>query len=167
METNKLTDSPSFGCLRAFELIGRLGGIRKAALALGFSARERVEFERDVLFPIAGFDPTLAERYGTVSSLLRELSIATVPILRAYRDRSLSAEAARSALETSALIASPAALLEFADDKGSYVLGYSIAPTLRRRHIETVTRTSHEDPWNVLARVILHDDMRTIGAAPF
>jgi DNA-binding transcriptional LysR family regulator len=34
-EIDKLRDFPSFGSLKAFELIGRLGGIRKAAIALG------------------------------------------------------------------------------------------------------------------------------------
>lgn len=34
-EQHGFDDSPSFGSLKAFELIGRLGGIRKAAIALG------------------------------------------------------------------------------------------------------------------------------------
>jgi len=34
-ELKRCDDSPSFGSLKAFELIGRLGGIRKAAMALG------------------------------------------------------------------------------------------------------------------------------------
>ncbi len=34
-ELKRCDDSPSFGSLKAFELIGRLGGIRKAAIALG------------------------------------------------------------------------------------------------------------------------------------
>lgn len=103
--------------------------IREAAADFGvslvFPPDDRLAFERDVLFPMAGFPPSTAARFEQVRQLLDTLAPAALPILRAYRDRRINAEAAAATLDQEALIASPQALLAFVDTVGAYVTGYT------------------------------------------
>ena len=51
-------------------------GSANYGIEMAFSDDERLAFERDVLFPIAGIDPALAARYGQLRRLLGKLSYA-------------------------------------------------------------------------------------------
>ena len=103
--------------------------IREGAADFGFRSSFRsaivLPSSGDVLFPIAGFPPATAARFERVRQLLDILAPAALPILRAYRDRRISAEAAAAALDQEALIASPGALLGFVDTLGAYAIGYT------------------------------------------
>lgn len=102
-------------------------GAANYGVDLAFPADERLAFQRDVLFPLAGFAPAEAARFEAVRVRIDRLSAATVPILRDYRDGHLPAEAAAAALRREALVSSPEALLGFVDQLGPYVLGYTVA----------------------------------------
>jgi hypothetical protein len=101
-------------------------GAADFAVGLAFPAAERLGFERDVLFPMAGFGAEDAARFEQIRSLIEQLAPAALPILRAYRDHTITAEAAAFALEQDALVASPQALLGFVDTVGAYVSGYTV-----------------------------------------
>jgi hypothetical protein len=130
---------------------------------LAFSPQERLAFERDVLFPLAGLDPSRAEKYAIVHRLIRELSSNVVPILRDYRDKRLSPEIASRALESSALVSSPRLLLNFVDELGPYVLGYTIARNRVRNYVETQSRQSGEDRWTILRRILAQADVSALS----
>jgi hypothetical protein len=130
-------------------------GAAQYAVDLAFPADDRLRFERDVLFPIAGFAPADAARYFEIRQLVRTLEPAIVPILRDYRDGRLSPAQAAARLETRALVSSPQSLLRFVDDLGPYVLGYTVARDRVATHVARELRTtSHADPWTSL-RVLL------------
>jgi hypothetical protein len=117
---------------------------------LAFSGGERLAFERDVLFPLAGLDPARAEKYREVHRLVDELSPNVAPIARDYRDKRLSPALARRALESSALVSSPESLLRFVDQLGPYVLGYTAARDRIRSYIEQ----PGQDRWTALRTVL-------------
>jgi hypothetical protein len=117
---------------------------------LVFSGGERLAFERDVLFPLAGLDPARAEKYREVHRLVDELSPNVAPIARDYRDKRLSPALARRALESSALVSSPESLLRFVDQLGPYVLGYTAARDRVRGHVAQ----SGQDRWTALRTVL-------------
>lgn len=102
-------------------------GAANYGVDLAFPPADRLAFERDVLFPLAGFKPAEAAKFEKVRALIDVLAPATVPILRDYRDGKLSPDAAAVALERDALVSSPQALLGFVDQFGPYALGYTIA----------------------------------------
>jgi hypothetical protein len=129
-------------------------GAANFGVALAFPLPERVAFDRQVLFPLAGIDPALAQRYEEVNALVMELSAAAVPILAAYRDGRSSFGAAAAELEDSALIGSPQALLRFEDDEGAYALGYTAARDRVRHYVEVRSACTGQDPWQVLAEVV-------------
>lgn len=128
-------------------------GAANYGVDLAFPVEERLAFERDVLFPMAGFPVGEAERFEKVHRLVSELALSVMPILREYRDGVISFNTATFRLEREAFIASPAALLKFVDDLGAYSTGYTVARNAVRNHVESVARGG-EDPWVVLRRVV-------------
>jgi hypothetical protein len=102
-------------------------GAADVGVELAFPAEERLAFLRDVLFPLAGFDPADAAAYARFEALERAASGASLPILASYRDGALDRDRAAAALADEALVASPGALLDFTDRYGAYVIGYTVA----------------------------------------
>ena len=137
-------------------------GAANYSVDLAFPPPQRLAFERDVLFPLAGFDPAEAARYAEVHRLVGELSRGVVPIVRDYRDKRISARSARQALESSTLVSSPGALLHFVDDLGPYVLGYTAAPDNVRDFIEIRHRQSGADRWSILRQMLARTDITAL-----
>jgi hypothetical protein len=129
-------------------------GAANFGVEIAFPLEERIAFDRDVLFPLAGLDPTQAQRYDTVHRLIDELASAAVPILAAYRDRRLTFGEAASKLVTDAQISSPASLLQFTDKYGAYVLGYTAARDQIRKYVTEQALRTGESDWSVLRRVV-------------
>jgi hypothetical protein len=129
-------------------------GAANYAVDLAFPPEDRLRFERDTLFPLAGLDAdsmttaagaatvtTEAARYFAIRQLVRALEPAIIPILRAYRDGRLSEAEAADRLERRALVTSPQALLRFVDNLGPYVLGYTTARDRLAAYVARQTQT--------------------------
>jgi hypothetical protein len=129
-------------------------GAANFGIALAFPLEERVVFDRQVLFPLAGLDPAQARRYETVHQLIDQLSSSTAPILAAYRDGRLSFGVAASELVTDAGVSSPAALLQFVDRYGAYTLGYTSARDRLRDYVNARRLRTGEDDWTVLREIV-------------
>jgi hypothetical protein len=129
-------------------------GAANYGVDLVFPPEERLAFERDVLFPMAGFPLGEVERQATVHRLVTELALSVMPILREYRDGAIPFNTATFRLEREALITSPGALLKFVDDLGAYCAGYTVARNAVRMHVEETARESGDDAWVVLRRVL-------------
>ncbi|MEM9315716.1 MAG: hypothetical protein AAGA95_13910, partial [Pseudomonadota bacterium] len=96
------------------------------AVSLAFSAEDRLLFERDVLFPLAGLDPADAELLQQLRPHLAQLALAVPVIIQEHEDRELSDAEAINRLQSEALVASPRALFAFAHDVGALLAGYTI-----------------------------------------
>ncbi len=141
-----------------------LEGAANFGVELAFPPAERVAFERDTLFPLAGLDPSQVDRYETVQRLVDQLSSAAGPILAAYRDGRISAATAASRLDEEAQIASPAALLEFADRYGAYTLGYTTARDRVGACVKERSRHTGKDEWTVLREIVSAGDISALAA---
>jgi hypothetical protein len=117
-------------------LIGE--GSANYGVTLAFPGRERMEFDRDVLFPIAGFDPAEAERYHDVVRLAKALSYATNEAARRWLDGELTRDEAKSWLMRHDLMTAERAeqQMEFIERNRSYVINYNLGEELVRAHIE-------------------------------
>jgi hypothetical protein len=98
------------------------------APALAFSDTARLEFERDVLFPLAGLDASSAARYITVGRLVDRLHGIEADVARRYLDGALDFPRAAAALESGALMPSAEATLKFLNQFRSYAATYTIGP---------------------------------------
>lgn len=133
-------------------------GAAEYGVSLVFPAEERLAFERDVLFPLAGFAPGEAARFEQVRALLYDLAPAALPILRAYRDHALTSDDAAVALERDALIASPQPLLAFVDTLGAYTTGYTSAREQVRQRVEAGSSPVRDMRWATLRCLLLAAD---------
>jgi hypothetical protein len=139
-------------------------GAANFGIELAFPLTERVAFDRNVLFPLAGLDPSQAERYEHVNALVADLAAAAVPILASYRDGARSFARAAAELRADALVSSPEALLRFADEEGAYTLGYTAARDSIRTFVTARSACTKEDPWRVLAEVVSEPQVAALSA---
>jgi hypothetical protein len=119
-------------------------GAASAALDLAFPHAQRVQFERDVLFPAAGLDPAGAPRYVEVEHLIDELRDSEAVVARDYLDQHLEFVRAEQALEQDAAMADSVPTLLYVNEFRSYVVTYTVG---RRLVASCVNGTSHEDSW--------------------
>jgi hypothetical protein len=113
-------------------------GSANFGIEVAFPGDARVGFERDVLFPLAGLDPSTAERYYKVLAKLDGLSYAGNEAARGYLDGRATAAQTISWLVTYTLT-SPARAeqrVRFFDRYRSYVINYNYGKDLVRHFVE-------------------------------
>ena len=103
-----------------------------------FSDKERMEFEKTVLFPLAGLDSRNADRYYKVQNLTAELSYAGNEAARAYLNGTISKEQTIKWLSTYALLerAQAEQRIRFIEKYRSYVINYNLGQDLVRQYVE-------------------------------
>ncbi len=113
-------------------------GSANFGIEVAFPGDERLAFERDVLFPLAGLDPTRVEEYYEVHALVEELGYAGNEAARRYLNGEITAEEAAEWLTTYALMAPERARqrVRFFDTYRSYVINYNLGQDLVRHHVE-------------------------------
>jgi hypothetical protein len=105
------------------------------AVRVAFPAEERMRFERDALFPLAGFDPKTAGKYDHVERLVDKLQSAEPAIARDFLDGKLEWSRAASALEQQALMTSPEQTLKYVSEYRTYMVTYTLGPDLVAEHV--------------------------------
>lgn len=114
-------------------------GTANFGIEVAFPGRDRVDFERSVLFPAAGLDPARAAEYYQVQSLVDQLSYAGNEAARRYINGQIDAAQAVAWLERYALMPRERAAqrVKFFDQYRSYVINYNLGKDLVRRYIES------------------------------
>ncbi|MGB5077234.1 MAG: hypothetical protein WBO17_07130 [Sphingorhabdus sp.] len=113
-------------------------GSANYGIDLAFPATERLAFERDVLYPLAGLDPKTAESYWQMQQMTEGLTGARLTIAKMYLDREITRGQALELTERYLLL-SPARAeqsVAFTDHYRSYVLNYGWGKDLVRDYIE-------------------------------
>jgi hypothetical protein len=113
-------------------------GTANFGIEVAFPGRERVEFERRVLFPIAGLDPARADDYYDVYDLIDRLAYAGNEAARRYLNGEIDAKGAAAWLERYALTPRQRAeqRVRFFDQYRSYVINYNLGKDMVRVYIE-------------------------------
>jgi hypothetical protein len=114
-------------------------GTANFGIEVAFPGKERVDFERTVLFPLAGLDAARAAEYYEVQGLVDQLSYAGNEAARRYIDKQIDAAQAAGWLERYALMAHDRAAqrVRFFDQYRSYVINYNLGKDMVRRYIES------------------------------
>ena len=133
-------------------------GTANFGIDVAFPATERVQFERQVLFPLAGLDPDRVADYYEVGDLVKGLSYAGNEAARGYLDGTMTAEEAVEWLMTYSLMPEPRARqrLAFIEQYRSYVINYNLGQDLVRQHIESLGGTADdtERRWQLFADLL-------------
>ncbi|MBA4307944.1 MAG: hypothetical protein C0429_14535 [Sphingopyxis sp.] len=113
-------------------------GSANYGIDLAFPGPERLAFERDVLYPLAGLDPKTAEAFWTMQQMTEDLSGARLTIAKMYLDGEIDRSKAVQ-LTQKYLLLSPARAEQsvgFTDHYRSYVINYGWGKDLVRSYIE-------------------------------
>ena len=134
-------------------------------IELAFPGDERVQFERDVLFPLAGLDAAEADRYYELENLLGRLNYAGNEAARDYLNGTIDGEAAVQWLINYAM-SSPeraAQRLRFIETYRSYVINYNLGKDMVRDYVER-DAANQDDRWRrfteMLSTPVLPQDLQ-------
>jgi hypothetical protein len=133
-----------------------------------FTKPERMAFEKEVLWPAAGIDPSRAEEFYAVQDLVKKLTYATNEAARQYVNGEIDANAAATWLQKYALMDEKRAqqATKFIEKYRSYVINYNLGEDMVRNYIEKRDGTEQqpEQRWRefeeLLASPRLPGDLR-------
>jgi hypothetical protein len=126
------------------------------APAMAFPDNERLQFERDVLFPLANLPAGEVESYFRVTRLVAELDSEQLEVARAYVDGRMEWTRAAAALEDRALMADTEATLKYLNEFGSYVLAYTLGRDMVKQCFGKADSSNKAaDKWALYERFIL------------
>jgi hypothetical protein len=133
-------------------------GTANFGIEMAFPGNERVEFERETLFPLAGLPQDEAAHYYRVHALVQRLAYAGNEAARRYLDGKISREEAARWLEKYALMSSERAQqrTKFFDTYRSYVINYNLGQDLVRGYIERMGGTIDQPVrrWGLFAELL-------------
>jgi hypothetical protein len=134
-------------------------------IELAFPGDERVQFERDVLFPLASLDAAEADRYYALEKLLGRLNYAGNEAARDYLNGTIDGEAAEQWL-IDYTMSSPeraAQRLQFIETYRSYVINYNLGKDMVRDYVER-DAANQDDRWRrfteMLSTPVLPQDLQ-------
>ncbi len=113
-------------------------GTANYGIDLAFPGDERMQFEKEVLFPLAGLDAEDADLYYAVAELTAELSFAGNEAARDYLNGALTREEAAQWLQDYALSRADRSLqrTRFFDAYRSYVINYNHGKAIVTDYVE-------------------------------
>jgi hypothetical protein len=131
-------------------------GTANYGIDVTFPADERVEMEKEQLFPLAGLDPSRAAHYYRVHELVARTGYAGNEAARRYLDGEISADDAAEWLTTYALMAPDRARqrVKFIEQYRSYVINYNLGKDLVRHYVESRAQGDAERRWKVFTDLL-------------
>jgi hypothetical protein len=135
-------------------------GTANYGIKVAFPGDERMKFERDVLFPLAGLDPGNVELYYRILELMEDLAYASNEVARNYIDGSWNKNEAVKYMEDYQLFTKERAKqrLSFFEQYRSYIINYNIGEDLVKNYVERNGGTSDNPArrWEVFKELLLN-----------
>ena len=133
-------------------------GTANFGIEVAFPGQDRVVFEKETLFPLAGLDPARAAEYYDVQAMVEQLAYAGNEAARRYLNKEIDAAQASAWLERYALMPRDRAVqrVRFFDQYRSYVINYNLGKDMVRRYIESRggTPTNPAKRWEEFERLL-------------
>lgn len=142
-------------------------GSANFGIEVAFTHKDRIEFEKNILFPLAGINPEKVEEYYHILELVKKLSYASVDIARKYLNGEISREDAVKLIMQYKLRTKKHAEINinFFEQYRSYIINYYIGEELCRNWVKAKGGTEEhpEKRWAVfkelLSRPFLPSDL--------
>jgi len=132
-------------------------GSANYGINVAFPHKERLAFEREVLFPLAGLDATQVERYYEVEAKLSLLSYADNMVAQSYLDGEIDKATAIELLMKYALSSKEKSTqrIGFIEAHRAYVINYNLGQDLVSQYVDKATGNgSHAKRWQVFAELL-------------
>lgn len=131
-------------------------GTGNYGIAVAFPGGEKLAYERDVLFPLAGLDPARAAEFERVRRLMKSLAFAGNEAARRYLNGGITAAEAAAWL-TRYTLAEPARAakqVRFFDRYRSYVINYNLGELMVEQAIEARAAGDAAKRWAAFGELI-------------
>ena len=133
-------------------------GTANYGIEVAFPGRERVDYERTVIFPAAGLDPSRAAEYYDVQALVDQLAYAGNEAARQFINGKMTEADAAAFIERYGLYAPERAKqrVRFIAQYRSYVINYNLGKDMARKYIESRGGTVDQPAkrWAEFARLL-------------
>ena len=131
-------------------------GTANYGIAVAFPGDERIEYERTVLFPAAGLDPSRVREYYEVQALVDKLAYAGNEAARRYINKEIDATQAAEWLERYALMPRARAQqrVRFFDQYRSYVINYNLGKDMVAKYIEGKADNDAARRWQEFGKLL-------------
>ncbi len=123
---------------------------------LAFPGDERLKFEMEALYPLAGLDPATAPAYDAFRKAMAELDGASLTISQMYLDGVIDRAKTVRLVQRYELVASDVAehSLIFDDEYRSYVINYSSGEDLVRAYVDRAGGTDPDARWKAYEQIL-------------
>ena len=130
-------------------------GSANYGIELAFPKETRLDYEINVLFPLAGLDSSKAKLYYEIQDLMKNLSYAGNKVAQEYLDKKISKEKAIEDLMKYSLTSKEKATqrLAFIEANRSYVINYNLGEDLVRSYVENKANT-YDEKWAVFTQLL-------------
>ncbi len=133
-------------------------GTANFGIEVVFPEKERLAFEKDVIFPLAGLDPEKAELYHKVQKLTTKLSFARNDVARLFMDGKISKEEAVARLAKYQLRKHEWAekSLAFLQQYRTYIITYNLGLKMVREYMEKqgATADNPQKQWTEFEKLL-------------
>lgn len=133
-------------------------GSANYGIDVAFPGAERIAYEKEVLFPLAGLDASKADEYYKILGLMSKLNYAGNEAARNYLNGDISREEAADWINKYLLYAPERALqrTRFIDQYRSYVINYNLGKDLVANYVEAQGGTSDqpEKRWAIFKELL-------------
>lgn len=133
-------------------------GTANYGIKVAFPGKERAEYEKKVLFPLAGIDPDKADKYYEILHLVEKLNFARNEASRKYYDGEFNKDELVNWLVKYTLATKKRAekSVDFINKYGSYIINYNYGQELCKNYIEKHggTEDNPSKRWEIFAELI-------------
>jgi hypothetical protein len=133
-------------------------GTANYGIEMAFPGDSQMEFEKEVLFPLAGLDPTKTDNYYKITKLLNQLGYSSIEAARNYLDNKWTKEQTIEWLQKYNLSSKERAKrnLKFFEKYRSYVINYRLGQDMVKNYVERNGGTTQnvDLQWQIFVRII-------------
>lgn len=131
-------------------------GTANYGIEMVFPGEERIKFEKEVLFPLAGLDSSKAEKFYKVLELEAKISYVRNAAAEAYLNKEKTKEETIDWLVKYALRSRKRAeqSLKFIEAYRSYIINYNVGEDMIRNYVETNAGESNDKKWELFTYLI-------------
>ncbi|WP_394173784.1 hypothetical protein [Thalassotalea litorea] len=133
-------------------------GSANYGIDVAFPLQERMAFEKEVLFPLAGLDSSKVELYYAVQTVRNKLSYIDNVVAKRYLDGQIDKSTAQQMLMKYALSSEQKALqrIGFIEQNRAYVINYNLGQDIVREYIEQLSEGNEQKRWQVFSELLAY-----------
>ena len=131
-------------------------GTANYGITMAFPDDEKIKYEKEILFPLAGLDPEKADKYYQVLELVAKISYVRNSAAEAYLNGEKSKEETIDWLVKYALRNHQSAeqSLKFIEAYRSYIINYNVGLDMVRKYMDENSGESMEEKWELFEYLI-------------